>query len=260
MIERLEKELLPLREVLKKHEIYKSIHSIEDIHTFMSHHVFAVWDFMSLLKQLQNLLSCNSIPWRPSGNPAASRLINEIVWGEESDVNRHGIPMSHYEMYLEAMQSLEVDASSIHGFIKKVEEGKTIESILNESEEPSFIIDFLRFTFEVVYTNQAHIIAAVFTFGREDLIPDMFVEIIKTLKPNKDQDLKDLVYYFERHIEVDADEHGPMALEMVSQLCGDDPQKWEEALEYSKKALEFRIQLWNGVYEQIRNTRPIPVI
>jgi hypothetical protein len=112
----------------------------------------------------------------------------------------------------------------------------------------------------VVYTNQAHIIAAVFTFGREDLIPDMFVEIIKTLKPNKDQDLKDLVYYFERHIEVDADEHGPMALEMVSQLCGDDPQKWEEALEYSKKALEFRIQLWNGVYEQIRNTRPIPVI
>ena len=113
MIERLEKELLPLREVLKKHEIYKSIHSIEDIHTFMRHHVFAVWDFMSLLKQLQNLLSCNSIPWRPSGNPAASRLINEIVWGEESDVNRHGIPMSHYEMYLEAMQSLEVDASSI---------------------------------------------------------------------------------------------------------------------------------------------------
>lgn len=253
MIERIEKELFPLREQLKHHPVYHTVKNTTDIQLFMEQHVFAVWDFMSLLKQLQNLLSCNEIPWRPSGYPKASRLINEIVWGEESDVNRKGEAMSHFEMYLEAMLSLGANPHKIEELLKNLQNGSSIDELLNTAQYPPHITNFLKFTFEVVASKKTHILAAVFTFGREDLIPDMFVEIIKNIKDTEDENLLDLIYYFERHIEVDSGEHGPMALEMVKQLCGNDANKWEEALDYSKQALRLRIQLWDGILASVEN-------
>ncbi|MGY8966532.1 MAG: DUF3050 domain-containing protein [Flavobacteriales bacterium] len=247
----LEHELIPLRIKLQEHKIYKSIKSIEDIRLFMEHHVFAVWDFMSLLKQLQNQLSCTKVPWLPSRNPEAARLINEIVWGEESDLNRKGIPMSHFEMYLESMQSLGASSQAINELKHRLKKGQTIDQALDEINLPQHILSFLRFTFEVVNTKKNHIIAAVFTFGREDLIPDMFIEIIKNLTVPEGEDLSDLIYYFKRHIELDADEHGPMALKMVTNLCEGNVDKITEALAYSKKALELRIGLWDGILRGI---------
>ena len=254
MIERIESELAPFRTKLQEHPVYSAIDTLEDIRLFMEQHVFAVWDFMSLLKQLQNELTCTSIPWQPSGNPAAARLINEIVWGEESDVNKNGVAMSHYEMYIEAMQSLGASTKGIEFLLQEINSGKSIINAIESSEIPSPIADFLNFTFEVVNTKKAHIISAVFTFGREDLIPDMFIEIIKNLNAAEGVDLSDLIYYFERHIEVDADEHGPMALEMVSQLCGDDHEKYQEAITYSKRALELRIGLWDGILASLEKS------
>ena len=251
MIVDFELKLLPLRKKLKEHNIYKSIKSIEDIRLFMEQHVFAVWDFMSLLKQLQNQLSCTKVPWLPSGNPEAARLINEIVWGEESDLNRKGIAMSHFEMYLESMQSLGARTQTINELQHLLGKGQTINQALDQINLPQHILSFLRFTFEVINTKKNHVIAAVFTFGREDLIPDMFIEIIKNLTVPEGEDLSDLIYYFKRHIEVDADEHGPMALKMVKNLCEDNVDKITEALAYSKKALELRIDLWDGILKEI---------
>ena len=252
MIVDIERKLIPLRKKLQEHKIYKSIKSIEDIRLFMEQHVFAVWDFMSLLKQLQNQLSCTQVPWRPSGNPEAARLINEIVWGEESDLNRKGIAMSHFEMYLESMKSLGANTKAIKELQHRLKKGQTIDQALEEANLPLHILSFLRFTFEVVNTKKNHIIAAVFTFGREDLIPDMFIEIIKNMTVPKGEDLSDLIYYFERHIEVDADEHGPMALKMVINLCEGNIDKITEALAYSKRALELRIGLWDGILKEIQ--------
>lgn len=251
MIERIESELAPFRTKLQEHPVYSAIDTIEDIRLFMEQHVFAVWDFMSLLKQLQNELTCTSIPWQPSGNPAAARLINEIVWGEESDVNKNGVAMSHYEMYIEAMQSLGASTKGIEFLLQEINSGKSIRNAIESSEIPSPIADFLNFTFEVVNTKKAHIISAVFTFGREDLIPDMFIEIVKKLSDSDEIKADNLVYYLERHIEIDADEHGPMALKMIEELCGDDETKWKEAEIASKKALEMRIKLWNYIENKI---------
>ena len=104
--------------------------------------------------------------------------------------------------------------------------------------------------FEVIQTEKPHVICCIY-FGREDLIPDMFIEIIKNLKASTNEDLSDLIYYFERHIEVDSGEHGPLALEMIKELCQNDKTKWEEAFSYSKQALENRINLWDGILSSI---------
>ena len=116
---------------------------------------------------------------------------------------------------------------------------------------PQPVKEFMDFTFEIINSKKNHIIASVFTFGREDLIPDMFVEIVKKLTKSEDLNSDLLIYYLDRHIELDGDEHGPMALKMIDNLCGNDIKKWEEATTASLKALEMRIKLWDYIYSNL---------
>jgi hypothetical protein len=125
-----------------------------------------------------------------------------------------------------------------------------LDYAFQKSKTPQAVQDFVNFTFEVIATKKPHIIAAVFTFGREDLIPDMFIEIVKNLGENTSIDK--LVYYLERHIELDGDEHGPISLKMVEELCGNDALKWDEALLYSKRALKHRVGLWDNIALHIK--------
>jgi hypothetical protein len=87
----------------------------------------------------------------------------------------------------------------------------------------------------------------VFTFGREDLIPDMFLSFIQELKKQFPDKVDIFQYYIERHIEVDGDHHAHLAYAMTEELCGEDAAKWEEATEYVIGALQARIGLWDGV-------------
>lgn len=251
MIDRIENEIETLKVQLINHPLYKMMKSQEDLQVFMEHHVYAVWDFMSLVKKLQVDLTTTTLPWVPPTMPSAGRLINEIVWGEETDVNKDGVPMSHFEMYLESMEQVGASTSAMNHFLSTLSESSSIQQHIASAELPNYIKEFLKFTFEVIESNKTHVVAAVFTFGREDLIPDMFIEMIKNINNDSDLDLSHLIYYLERHIEVDSGEHGPMALKMIQELCGDDPVKWEEALVASKTALNHRIALWNGIADLI---------
>lgn len=249
MIATVLKELDPLRQELINHKLYSKVNSIEDIQRFTENHVFAVWDFMSLLKALQLHLTCVTLPWIPSANPTTRRFINEIVFGEESDVDQHGATMSHYEMYLAAMEQIGADTSVVIRFCQLIQEGNNIKEAFSQIDADATVKQFVTFTFDAIATQKPHIIAAVFTFGREDLIPDMFIEIVKGL--GEASAIDNLIYYLERHIELDGDEHGPISLKMVEELCGDDEKKWEEAINYSKQALQQRISLWDGIAEKI---------
>ena len=237
---------------LLNHPLYKNIKTVEQLNLFLEHHVFAVWDFMSLLKSLQNKLTCTSIPWTPIGSPSTRYLINEIVLAEETDISLNGERQSHFEMYLEAMKVTGANTAPINNLLNTIDSTKNVFTAITNSNLSKGIISFLNFTFNVAFYGKPHEIAAAFTFGREDLIPKMFTEILKELQVNfPEKDFSKLVYYFERHIELDADEHGPMAMQMINELCDNDPIKWKEVEAISIEALQKRILLWDSINNHI---------
>ncbi|WP_178983558.1 DUF3050 domain-containing protein [Winogradskyella helgolandensis] len=249
-IARLENELTALRAELNAHKLYSALSSIDDIQTFMEKHVFAVWDFMSLLKALQNQLTNTRVPWTPVQNPSTARFINEIVLGEESDVNELGEPKRHYEMYLDAMHQIGASTSQIESFVNHIQNNNSVSHAAEKVTLNAETLKFIDFTFKVIATNESHKIASAFTFGREDVIPDMFFQIINQSKTS-DNTYSKLTYYLKRHIELDGDEHGPLSLKMIEKLCGSDEQKWQETLNIAKDALMHRIALWDGIYNLI---------
>lgn len=250
-IERLKAELTSTRESLLAHPVYAQINDLPGLVTFAEHHVFAVWDFMSLLKSLQRHLTCTDHPWMPKGNANTRFLINEIVTGEESDVDELGNRISHFELYLKAMQQMGANPQLLNSLFAEIQSGKTMTQAISDAVIAQEIKNFLQFTFDTIEKQPVHVQAAVFTFGREDLIPDMFMKILEKIHEEYPEKVSIFKYYIERHIEVDGGHHSQLALEMVSALCGDDPAKWAEASRASIESLKVRAQLWDGILKSL---------
>ncbi len=272
-IEAIEGRLGPLREQLAAHPLYPSIRTTAHLRLFMESHVYAVWDFMSLLKSLQRQLTCVEVPWVPTPFPASRRFINEIVLGEESD-EYEGRPASHFELYLEAMERAGASTAAIRGLIhasaaaRGEDEGEEShgggnrfgngarfmpwESWMVVRGVPRAAQRFMETTFRVIREGSPAAQAAAFTFGREDAIPGMFRSLVRDLNHRMGGDLSQFVWYLERHIEVDGEEHGPLSLRMVADLCGTDPGLWDEAATAAENAIKARLALWDGILEQIQ--------
>lgn len=247
-IKTIQTQIEPLRLQLIHHQLYQNLKTMDDIKLFMEHHVFAVWDFMSLLKSLQQHLTCLQVPWVPNSNSSLTRFINEIVLGEESDLNEQGQPQSHFDMYLDAMKQAGANPQLMLQLLGAIEQGQTVLNSIQNLPLAASVKDFVEFTFQTIASNKPHLIASAFTFGREDLIPDMFLEIIKKAETtDKAVSYSKLTYYLQRHIELDGDEHGPLSLNMIAELCGSDAQKWSEVAATAVQALQKRIQLWDGI-------------
>ncbi|MBB3054891.1 DUF3050 domain-containing protein [Mucilaginibacter gotjawali] len=254
-IKKIQQAIEPLRQQIINHPVYSLMDSIDDLGVFMNYHIYAVWDFMSLLKALQNNLTCTSVPWFPVGSANTRYLINEIVCGEESDVDANGVRKSHYELYLDAMKQCGYEPQRFLNFIYALKNTGNIQQSFDEAEVPDAAKEFVTYTFGMINSGKAHLQAAVFTFGREDLIPNMFLSIVNDLNQKFPGQVSEFKYYLDRHIEVDGDHHSHLALEMTTELCGTDEQKWNEVEAASVAALQKRIGLWDGIYKQILSTK-----
>jgi hypothetical protein len=242
-IDRARAAIEPMRKEVTAHPIYQRISSRAHMATFMEHHVFAVWDFMSLLKSLQRDLTCVDVPWVPRGSEVSRRLINDIVLVEESDELNGGFT-SHFELYRAGMTEAGAETTRIDTFLALIAEGHDVPAALRTAQVPAPAAEFVRTTFGIIADRPLHCRAAAFAFSREDLIPDMFDQVIK----KEGTDLFPLFCdYLARHIEVDGEEHTPMAMQMVADLCGTDDTRWQEAVQTATLALEARARLWDGI-------------
>ena len=251
-LDQLRIEIQPLREALLAHPLYGDLNSPPALRTFMQYHVFAVWDFMSLLKALQQRLTCVAVPWIPARKSSGGRLINEIVLGEETDSDGGGGHCSHFELYLRSMSRFGASTAQIDRFINMLREGSSISGALKSAEVAPPIQDFVGYTFQTIDGGNVCEIASAFTFGREDLLPSVFQCIVDELNQHTDGSLADFQYYQQRHIELDGDEHGPLAANLMINLCGDDPANWQAATSAAVASLNARLRLWDGIHAAIQ--------
>lgn len=233
---------------LASHSLYRRLDGLEALRVFMEHHVFAVWDFMCLLKALQRHFTCTDTIWLPTGHGSTRRLINALVLEEESD-EIDGVPTSHFEVYLRAMREVGADLGRITRFLQHLSEGLSLETSLHVAEVPTPAAAFVGATFALIGTNRPAVICAAFTLGREQAIPDIFGALLESI-PGGCARLPALERYLRRHIELDGEDHGPKARAMLSTICGDDSSRWSDAAA-ARYALEARIALWSGIENAI---------
>lgn len=253
--QRLEVALAPVRERLGTHPLYAYLCDEWSVRLFMQAHVFAVWDFQSLLKALQRAMTCVEVPWVPTADPQARRLVNEIVLDEESDHAPGGGYLSHFEMYLQAMRECAADTEPIGTVVGRVGSGTSVEEALGAPGLPTGVRAFVTATMAIARSGQPHRVAAAFAYGREEVIPAMFRQLVERLATLSPGSWTGLRHYLDRHIGKDADEHGPQARLLVRKLCGSDEALWSEATEVARSSLEARCHLWDAIAASVAGAR-----
>jgi hypothetical protein len=239
-----------LRAKLDQHPVYAAVSSLADLRCFMQHHVYSVWDFMSLIKYLQARVAPTRVPWVPVGDAAVRRFINELALEEESDeTNVPGEHASHFELYLRAMEEIGADTRPMRRFVSVVQD-RGIDAALALDEVPEPARRFTGQTFAFIGSERPHAVAAALALGREHIIPGMFRAILARTGVS-DAAAPTFHFYLNRHIHLDEDFHAPLSLRLLDSLCGGDPKRTEQAVAAADAAVRARLRFWDGVLEAI---------
>ena len=242
------------RKRLETHPIYAAVATLDDLRCFMQHHVYSVWDFMSLIKYLQQVVAPSSAPWDAAGDASVRRFINELVLEEETDEHPvHGGFASHFELYQSAMREIGADAAPVRAFVDQVRT-LGIDRALKGDAIPEPSRRLTRSTFDFIALDKPHVAAAALALGREHIIPCMFRAILERIGVGEDQ-APIFHAYLNRHIHLDADFHAPLSLRLLNNLCAGDPARIAEAVNAAQAAIEERLAFWDGVRESIERRK-----
>ncbi len=237
---------LQLREALLGHTLYSRITSLQRLRLFMESHVFCVWDFMSLLKRLQQEIAPTTLPWTPPQDPVAARFVNEIVLAEESDLDPGGRPVSHLELYLQAMDEVGANTDIFREFLARLSDGEGAQAALRNVGSSEHVRDFVGSTLDTALNGECVEVAAAFLGGREDPIPFMFQRIRDAWSGNLSA-IPCFTHYLERHIELDAEAHAPAGRRLLARLIGGNADRQSKADQAAQRALSARLRLWTSL-------------
>lgn len=242
--------LAQLRQDLERHRVFDSLTSMAELRHFMRAHVFAVWDFMSLLKRLQRDLTCVDLPWMPRRDSMAAHLINEIVLGEESDIGPDGEPSSHLDLYLAAMREIGADTRQYERFAELVGKGIDPVDAMRTVGAPEHVCAFVAHTLRVAIQEPTLNVMTNFFHGRENVIPRMFGALLSRWHVDE-ADAPMFVFYLKRHIEVDGESHGPMAQQIIDRAIDGDEGRQAMVIRAAIESVRARIALWDGVAAEL---------
>jgi hypothetical protein len=246
-----------LLQELDDHPLYPELREAADLRIFMSHHIYAVWDYMSLIKNLQRHLAPATVPWMPEEHPTYRRYVNLLVLHEESDQAPAGISrlpyMSHLALYLAAMEELGADTARPRQFFDRMRR-EGVEEALESGLIPEPARRFAATTFCLIGEDRPLLVVAALTWGRARVIPQMCRHLLSHMELRREQ-APALYHYLERHIELYGQSGDLGSTRLLEHLCGDDPTRLEEAEAAAEEAICARIRLWDGIHDAILAAR-----
>ena len=239
--------LRDLRNAIVTHRIATRLHSANAWRGFMEHHIFAVWDFMTLLKRLQQEFTCVTLPWLPKRETSLARFVNDLVLAEESDIDASGAATSHFELYLRAMADCGADTAAIERVLHEVGHGKSIAEALALCGASTEVVDFVETNMDVALHGSREEITGAFFWGREELIPVMFEPLLRRIA-EQDARFEHMHDYLQRHIELDGTDHGPKAEALLNTVCR-TPKQRLAAQQVAIRVLRARLHFWDHLTE-----------
>ena len=239
-----------LKQLLVSHKLFSGPLNADQVRQFMESHIFSVWGFMSLLKGLQSGITVNDIPWMPNQNTknGLTNFINEIVLCEESDdIDDIGY-ISHFEIYLLAMDKMNANASQINLLTERLKSEEYDKKFIDELSIYDEVKDFIKFDLDIALSGNLPKIVGSFTLGREKVIPNMFSYIVKCIEYKNST--KNLLTYLKRHINIDGDRHGPLSIKLLDTICNTD-EAYKLAYNSGITSLQLRLKVWDRIASEL---------